>query len=122
MFTYFYVMSYLLAPSTDRLDGTSLHSINILHLVHNLLLSVEFCPELLIFKLLHYQKQIPTSTAMEDRDRQLWSPLLRIFQNSLKAFDFLQHVVKKYIQKHLEQKSHTDCIFSRNNSRHDERS
>jgi hypothetical protein len=67
---------------------------------------------LLIYRLIHYHDPIPDiDVQLQAREKQLWKPLLRVFQNSPKAYDILNKVANEFIKEYREQKSHTHTAF-----------
>jgi hypothetical protein len=67
---------------------------------------------LLIYRLVHYHDPIlDIDVQLQAREKQLWKPLLRVFQNSPNTFDILKKVATGYIKESREQKSHTQTAF-----------
>jgi hypothetical protein len=67
---------------------------------------------LLIYRLIHYHDPIPDiDVQLQAREKQLWKPLLRVFQNSPKAYDTLKKVAQEFIKEYREQKSNTHIAF-----------
>jgi hypothetical protein len=70
---------------------------------------------LLIYRLLHYHDPIPTiDTKLQAREKQLWNPLLRVFQSSAKTYDMLRKFAIEYVKESREQKSHSHTAFMLN--------
>jgi hypothetical protein len=67
---------------------------------------------LLIYRLVHYHDPIPDiDVDLQAREKQLWKPLLRVFQNGPMTFDTLKKVTVEFIKEYREQKSHTHTAF-----------
>ena len=66
---------------------------------------------LLIYRLLHFKDKIPNIRLnIENREKQLFKPVIRIFQNT-KTLDELLHVVSKYVGEKRERKTNTLHAF-----------
>ena len=62
---------------------------------------------LLTYRLLHFQDKIPNiKLNIENREKQLFRPVIRIFQNT-KILDELLRVVSKYVGEKRERKTNT---------------
>jgi hypothetical protein len=67
---------------------------------------------LLIYRLLHYHEPIPSiKTELLGREKQLWNPLLRVFQNNKTTFDILKKVAVEYLNEYRQEKSHTQTAL-----------
>jgi hypothetical protein len=67
---------------------------------------------LLIYRLLHYHEQIPNiKTEFRGRERQLWNPLLRVFQNTPTTFNTIKKVIVEFVNQYREEKFHTQTAF-----------
>jgi hypothetical protein len=66
---------------------------------------------LLIYRLLHFRDKIPNiKLNIENREKQLFKPVIRTFQNT-KTLDELLHVVSKYVGEKRERKTNTLHAF-----------
>jgi hypothetical protein len=67
---------------------------------------------LLIYKLLHFHDKIPDiQLNIENREKQLFKPIVRIFQNSTEVLDELLPVISNYVSQKRE--SNADSLHSR---------
>jgi hypothetical protein len=67
---------------------------------------------LLIYKLLHFHNKIPDiKLNIENREKQLFKPIVRIFQNSQDVLDELLPVISNYVSQKRE--SNADSLHSR---------
>ena len=67
---------------------------------------------LLTYRLVHHRDPIPDiDVDLRAREKQLWKPLLRVFQNGPVAYNTLKKVVVEYIKEYREQRSHTHTAF-----------
>jgi hypothetical protein len=67
---------------------------------------------LLIYKLLHFHDKIPDiKLNIENREKQLFKPIVRIFQNSTEVLDELLPVISNYVSQKRE--SNADSLHSR---------
>jgi len=66
---------------------------------------------LLIYRLIHYHDPIrDIDVGYMAREKQLWKPLLRVFQNT-STFVKLKQVALEFIRESREQKSHSHTAF-----------
>jgi hypothetical protein len=68
---------------------------------------------LLIYRMIHHKEPISADIdiGLVGREKQLWKPMLRVFQNYQSSFDSLRNVVSAYITEYREAKSHTQIAF-----------
>jgi hypothetical protein len=67
---------------------------------------------LLVYRLLHFQDKIPNiKLNIRNREKQLFKPILRIFQNTDTTLNELLPVVSKYINQKRESKANTLHAF-----------
>ena len=71
--------------------------------------------KLLIYRLIHYYDEIPDVDSnkldLHAREKQLWKPLLRLFQNSPRTYTALKGVVTDYVNEYRQKKSNTQTAF-----------
>ncbi len=80
---------------------------------HQLLLNelLETRKNLLIYKLLHFHDKIPDiKLNIENREKQLFKPIVRIFQDSKEVLDELLPVISNYVSQKRE--SNADSLHS----------
>ena len=66
---------------------------------------------LLVYKLLHYYDKIPNiKINLKNREKQLFKPLLRVFQDS-KIFDTILKTVSVFVGEKRQARSHTLTAF-----------
>jgi hypothetical protein len=66
---------------------------------------------LLIYRMLHYFVPIPNiDKKLQAREKQLWNPLLRVFQNT-QTYGTLRKVATEFIKESRVQKSHSHTAF-----------
>jgi hypothetical protein len=66
---------------------------------------------LLIYRLLHFKEKIPNiKLNIQNREKQLFKPVLRVFQNT-QAFDELRPVISKYISQRRESNANSLHAF-----------
>jgi hypothetical protein len=69
---------------------------------------------LLEYRIIHYHDPIPNiDTRLQAREKQLWNPLLRVFQNT-QTYDTLRKVAIEFVNESRERKSHTHTAFMLN--------
>jgi hypothetical protein len=80
---------------------------------HQLLLNelLETRKNLLVYKLLHFHDKLPDiQLNIENREKQLFKPIVRIFQNSKQVLDELLPVISNYVSQKRE--SNADSLHS----------
>ena len=67
---------------------------------------------LLIYRLLHYHDEIPNvELNIQNREKQLFKPTFRVFQNSGKALQELKLGINKYLSDYRKSRSNTFHAF-----------
>jgi hypothetical protein len=67
---------------------------------------------LLIYRLIHYFDPILRAEfGLHARERQLWTPLLRIFQNNSKTLAILKESIYGYVAESRRRKSHSHVVY-----------
>ena len=62
----------------------------------------------MIYKLLHFHDKIPDiKLNIENREKQLFKPIVRIFQNSQEVLDELLPVISNYVSQKRESNADT---------------